>query len=63
MLSAFGISALPAGALVIFVISGKQLTKTRNPNMPEYTGTLVMWLGVVLLCIVAVIIYRKLMRT
>ena len=63
MLSAFGTSALPAGALVVFVISGKQLTKTRNANIPEYTGTLVMWLGVVLLCIVAVMLYRKLMRT
>jgi len=63
MLSAFGTSALPAGALVVFVLSGKQLTKTRNVNVPEYAGTLVMWLGVVLLCIVTVMIYRKLMRT
>lgn len=62
-LSAFGTSALPAGALVVFVVSGKQLTKTPNPSVPEYMGTLVMWLGVVLLCVVAVMIYRKLMRT
>ncbi|MBW8034520.1 MAG: YjgP/YjgQ family permease [Planctomycetes bacterium] len=63
MLSAFGISALPAGALVVFVISGKQLTKTLNTNIPEYAGPLMMWFGVVFLCIVTVILYRKLMRT
>lgn len=63
MLSAFGTSALPAGALVVFVVSGKQLTKTRNPNVPENTGIIVMWMGVVFLCIVTVIIYRKLIRS
>ena len=63
MLSAFGTSALPAGALVVFVVSGKQLTKTRNVNIPENAGTMVMWLGVVLLYIFTLMIYRKLTRT
>jgi hypothetical protein len=63
MLTAFGVSVLPAGALVVFVLSGKQLTKTRNEDIPEDTGILVMWIGMIVLSIMAVMIYRKLIRT
>lgn len=63
MLTAFGVSSLPAGALVIFVLSGKQLTKTKNEGIPEDAGILVMWIGMIALTIMAALIYRKLVRT
>ncbi|AQT67048.1 lipopolysaccharide ABC transporter permease [Anaerohalosphaera lusitana] len=63
ILSAFGASAIPAGALVIFIMSGKELTKTKNEAMPEQTGILVMWAGLVILMIFAFRLYRKLLKT
>jgi len=63
LLSAFGVSAIPAAALIVFIMSGKELTKTMNESMPESTGIIVMWSGLVLLSIIAFFIYRKLTRT
>lgn len=63
LLSAFGASAIPAGALIIFIMSGKQLTKTNNENMPDQVGIFVMWAGLALLTLLTVWIYRKLTRT
>ncbi|MCI0498866.1 MAG: LptF/LptG family permease [Planctomycetales bacterium] len=61
MLSAFGASAIPGGVLVMFILSGKELTK--NPATPAATGVLVMWVGLAVLAIVTVWVYRKLLRT
>lgn len=63
LLSAFGASAVPAAALVVFIMSGKELTKTRNAAMPESTGIIVMWSGLIALSVIAFMIYRKLTRT
>lgn len=63
LLSAFGASAMPAGALVVFMMSGKQLTTTKNTSMPEATGIIVMWTGLLLLSLFALWIYRKLLKT
>jgi lipopolysaccharide export LptBFGC system permease protein LptF len=62
LLSAFGASAIPAGILIIFLMSGKELAKTQNRDMPNETGILVMWSGLVLLSVLAGWIYRKLTR-
>lgn len=63
LLSAFGASAIPAAALIVFIMSGKELTKTANESMPECTGIIVMWSGLAALSIIAFIIFRKLTRT
>ena len=63
ILSAFGASVIPAGILVTCMISGRELTKTKNAAMPETTGVLVMWSGLIVLSIAAVVIYRKLTKT
>lgn len=63
ILSAFGASAIPAGILVTCMMSGRELTKTKNAAMPESTGVMVMWAGLIILSIAAVVIYRKLTKT
>ena len=61
ILSAFGASAIPGGLLVVFILSGKELTK--NPSTPAMTGVSVMWVGFVVLVVLTLWIYRKLLRT
>lgn len=61
MLSAFGASAIPGGVLVVFILSGKELTK--NPAAAPMTGVLVMWAGLAVLLVLTWWIYRKLLRT
>jgi hypothetical protein len=61
MLSAFGASAIPGGLLVVFILSGKELTK--NPSTPAMTGVSVMWIGFAVLLVLTLWIYRKLLRT
>lgn len=61
MLSAFGASAIPGGVLVVFILSGKELTK--NPAAAAMTGVMVMWAGLAVLAILTLWIYRKLLRT
>ena len=63
LLSAFGTSAIPAGILVIFIMSGKELTKTKNTSMPESTGVLLMWSGLIILSAACFMLYRKITRT
>ena len=61
MLSAFGASAIPGGFLVVFILSGKELTK--NPSTPAMTGVAVMWIGFAALSVLTLWIYRRLLRT
>ena len=61
MLSAFGASAIPGGVLVIFILSGKEMTK--NPATPALTGVTTMWVGFVVLLILTAWVYRRLLRT
>ena len=61
MLSAFGASAIPGGVLVVFILSGKEMTK--NPSTPVLTGVTTMWVGFIALLILTIWVYRKLLRT
>ncbi len=61
LLSAFGVSAVPFAVLIVFMMSGRQLTK--HPQISPTVGIMVMWTGLIILTIVAMMIYKKLLRT
>jgi len=61
LLSAFGTSSIPAGALIVCIIAGKDLTK--NPSTPPGVGISVMWIGLLVLTLIALLIYRRLLKT
>ena len=61
LLSAFGASAVPGGLLVVFIMSGKQITK--NSSTTAMMGITVMWLGLVILTLLTVYLYRRLLKT
>ncbi|HML76623.1 MAG TPA: LptF/LptG family permease, partial [Anaerohalosphaeraceae bacterium] len=61
LLSAFGASAVPGGFLVLFIMSGKQITK--NPSTTAMMGITVMWMGLAILTLLTVYLYRRLLKT
>jgi len=60
LLSAFGASSLPAAALIVFIMAGKNITK--NPDARAGSGIVLMWTGLVLLSLLAVAIYHRLLK-
>lgn len=60
LLSAFGTSSVPAAVLVICIMTGKNITK--NPGAQAGSGIVLMWAGLALLSLLAVLIYRKLLK-
>ncbi len=61
LLSAFGASSIPAGALIVCILAGKEIGK--NPATPIETGLFVMWCGLAILSILALLLFRSLTRT
>ena len=61
LLTAFGASSIPGAALIVCIMTGKEFTK--NPSTPMITGTIVMWVGLGLLSILTIAIYKKLLKT
>ncbi len=61
LLSAFGASAVPAGVLIIFIVAGKQITK--NDATTAAMGVTTMWLGLILLTLLTICLYRRLLKT
>jgi len=60
LLSAFGASCIPAAVLVICIMMGKNITK--NAKVQVIPGVALMWVGLVLLTVVGLLIYRRLLR-
>jgi lipopolysaccharide export LptBFGC system permease protein LptF len=60
LLSAFGISCIPAAVLIVCIMSGKQLTE--NLETKTVSGVAIMWAGLGILCLFAVAIYHRLLR-
>jgi lipopolysaccharide export LptBFGC system permease protein LptF len=60
LLSAFGASSVPAAVLIVCIMMGKNVTK--NPNARAGSGILLMWGGLVFLSLLAIGIYRRLLK-
>lgn len=61
LLSAFAASCLPAALLILAIISGKNVTE--NLGSQSISGIVIMWAGLAILTLLAVVIYRKELRT
>ena len=60
LLSAFGASSVPAGLLLVCILMGKNIAK--NPGAQAGSGIILMWVGLVFLSLLAVLIYRRLLK-
>ncbi|MDD5458575.1 MAG: LptF/LptG family permease [Phycisphaerae bacterium] len=60
LLTAFGVSAIPAALLIVCIMMGKNITK--NPGSGVDLGLLLMWSGLAILTVLALGIYHKLVR-
>jgi lipopolysaccharide export LptBFGC system permease protein LptF len=60
LLTAFGASCVPAAILIVCIMMGKNIAK--NPTAQAGSGILLMWAGLVFLSILAVALYRKLLK-
>lgn len=61
LLSAFGISTIPAAFLIVCIMAGKNITKNMSAHS-AISGTALMWAGLIVLSIFVVFLYRKLLR-
>jgi lipopolysaccharide export LptBFGC system permease protein LptF len=62
LLTAFGLSSIPAAALLVFIMAGKNITRNRYLQLGADFGVAFMWIGLLILSIIAVILYRKILR-
>ena len=60
LLSAFGVSCVPAAVLIVCIMSGKQVTE--NISSKNVSGIVLMWAGLALLTLIAAGIYHRLLR-
>ena len=60
LLSAFGASCVPAAVLIVCIMMGKNITKNRASFAGS--GVLLMWLGLVVLVVLMVLLYKKLLK-
>jgi len=62
LLTAFGISSIPAAALLIFIMMGKNIMKNQKSVAGADMGVILMWSGLALLTIISLMLYRKLLK-
>ncbi len=60
LLTAFAASALPALALVTCIMMGKNITN--NPQSTVLSGVMLMWAGLIVLTLLALELYRRLLK-
>jgi lipopolysaccharide export LptBFGC system permease protein LptF len=60
LLSAFGASSLPTAVLIVCIMMGKNITK--NSDAQAGSGIVLMWAGLVVLSLLAMVIYQKLLK-
>ena len=60
LLSAFGASCVPAAVLIVCIMMGKNVTK--NLGSQAGSGIFLMWLGLIVLSLLAGFLYRKLLK-
>jgi len=60
LLSAFGVSSIPAAILIVCIMMGKNVTK--NPAAQPHSGIVLIWSGLAFLCLLTVVVYRKLLK-
>ena len=61
LLTAFGSSCIPAAVLIVCIMMGKNIARNRSSSSANL-GLLLMWVGLILLALLAYGIYRRLMR-
>jgi lipopolysaccharide export LptBFGC system permease protein LptF len=62
LLTAFGISSIPAAALLVFIMMGKNITQNQRSIIGADLGVGFMWAGLMLLTAFALMLYRKLQK-
>ncbi len=62
LLTAFGVSSIPAAALLVFIMAGKNITRNQNLQIGADFGVGFMWAGLFVLSVFALIFYRKLLK-
>jgi hypothetical protein len=60
LLTAFAASAIPALALITVIIMGKNIAE--NPDAQALSGITLMWAGLIVLSVLALFLYRRLLR-
>ena len=62
LLTAFGVSSIPAAALLVFIMMGKNITRNQRSMIGADLGVTFMWAGLIILTIFAFVLYRKLLK-
>ncbi|MGD0784599.1 MAG: LptF/LptG family permease [Sedimentisphaerales bacterium] len=62
LLTAFGVSAIPAAALLVIIMTGKNITRNHLLQTAGNFGVIFMWAGLLILTILAFVLYRKLLK-
>jgi hypothetical protein len=62
LLTAFGVSSIPAAALLVFIMTGKNITQNQRSIAGASFGIIFMWAGLLILSFVAFTFYRKLLK-
>jgi lipopolysaccharide export LptBFGC system permease protein LptF len=63
LLTAFGVSSIPAAALLVFIMMGKNITQNQRSVVGADLGVGFMWAGLVVLTVFALVLYKKMLKS